>query len=118
MLYDKITIFDGGFGSELDRLGLPTSCPEDLNITNPLDIQKIHNSYAEYADYITTNTFGLNKIKYHGAYTIEEVLKAAIKNARVTKKKVFFDIGPTGQMLKPMGTLSFDEAYEAFKEIA
>ncbi len=118
MLYDKITIFDGGFGSELDRLGLPTSCPEDLNITNPLEIQKIHNSYAESSDYITTNTFGLNKIKYHGAYTIEEVLKAAIENARVTNKKVFFDIGPTGQMLKPMGTLSFDEAYEAFKEIA
>lgn len=118
MLYDRITIFDGGFGSELDRLGLPTSCPEDLNITNPIDIQKIHLAYAASADYITTNTFGLNHIKYHGAYTIEEVVKAAVSNSRVTNKKVFFDIGPTGQMLKPMGTLSFDAAYEAFKEIA
>lgn len=118
MLYDRISIFDGGFGSELDRLNLSTNNPEDLNILKPQDIQGIHLAYAKYADYITTNTFGLNRIKYHGAYTIKEVAIAAIENARVTGKKVFFDIGPTGQMLKPLGTLSFDEAYEAFKEIA
>ena len=118
MLYDKITIFDGGFGSELDRLGLPTTNPEDLNITNPIDIQNIHKSYGVNSDYITTNTFGLNRIKYHGAYTIKEVVLAAVNNARASGKKVFFDIGPTGQMLRPMGTLSFDEAYECFKEIA
>ena len=118
MLYEKITIFDGGFGSELDRLGLPTSCPEDLNITNPKDIQAIHLAYAKNSDYITTNTFGLNSIKYHGKYSIKEVAVAAIQNARVTGKKVFFDIGPTGQILKPMGTLSFDDAYNSFKEIA
>ena len=118
MLYDRISIFDGGFGSELDRLNLSTNNPEDLNILKPQDIQGIHLAYAKYADYITTNTFGLNRIKYHGAYTIKEIAIAAIENARVTGKKVFFDIGPTGQMLKPLGTLSFDEAYEAFKEIA
>lgn len=118
MLYDRISIFDGGFGSELDRLNLSTNNPEDLNISKPQDIQGIHLAYAKYADYITTNTFGLNRIKYHGAYTIKEIAIAAIENARVTGKKVFFDIGPTGQMLKPLGTLSFDEAYEAFKEIA
>ena len=37
------SFIDGGFGSELDRLGLPTSNPEDLNITNPIEIQNIHN---------------------------------------------------------------------------
>ncbi len=118
MLYDKISIFDGGFGSELDRLGISTKNPEDLNITNKEAIRSIHLAYAKFADYITTNTFGLNRIKYHGDYEIEEVATSAILNARVTGKKVFFDIGPTGQMLKPLGTLSFDEAYLAFKEIA
>lgn len=118
MLYDKITIFDGGFGSELDRLGIVTSCPEDLNILNPKAIQEIHKSYGINSDYVTTNTFGLNSIKYHGNYTIKEVVEAAVLNARVTNKKVFFDIGPTGAMLKPLGTLSFDDAYLAFKEIA
>ena len=116
MLYDKVSIFDGGMGSELERLGLPTTCPEDLNITNSKDIQGIHLSYKS-ADYITTNTFGLNKIKYHGAYSVKEIAIEAVKNARVTGKKVFFDIGPTGQILKPMGTLSFDDAYDAFKEL-
>lgn len=116
MLYEKVSIFDGGMGSELERLGLPTTCPEDLNITNAKDIQGIHLSYKD-ADYITTNTFGLNKIKYHGNYSIEEVAKSAVYNARVTGKKVFFDIGPTGQILKPIGTLSFDDAYDAFKEL-
>ncbi len=118
MLQGKIEIFDGGFGSELDRLGLSTTNPEDLNIDNSGAIQALHLSYAKYADYITTNTFGLNSIKYHGKYTIKDVAIAAISNARVTNKKVFFDIGPTGAMLKPLGTLSFDDAYNAFKEIA
>ena len=118
MLQGKIEIFDGGFGSELDRLGLPTTNPEDLNIDNPEAIQALHLSYAKYADYITTNTFGLNSIKYHGKYTIKDVAIKAISNAKVTNKKVFFDIGPTGAMLKPLGTLSFDDAYNAFKEIA
>ena len=118
MLQGKIEIFDGGFGSELDRLGLPTTNPEDLNIDNPEAIRNIHLSYAKYADYITTNTFGLNSIKYHGKYNIKDVAIEAISNARVTNKKVFFDIGPTGAMLKPLGTLSFDDAYNAFKEIA
>ena len=118
MLQGKIEIFDGGFGSELDRLGLSTTNPEDLNIDNPEAIRNIHLSYAKYADYITTNTFGLNSIKYHGKYSIKDVAIEAIANARVTNKKVFFDIGPTGAMLKPLGTLSFDDAYNAFKEIA
>lgn len=118
MLQGKIEIFDGGFGSELDRLGLPTTNPEDLNIDNREAIRNIHLSYAKYADYITTNTFGLNSIKYHGKYSIKDVAIEAIANARVTNKKVFFDIGPTGAMLKPLGTLSFDDAYNAFKGIA
>ena len=76
----------------------------------------IHKSYNA-ADFITTNTFGLNKIKYHGTYSIKELVLAAIKNAREAGKKVMFDIGPSGAMLAPIGNLSFDEAYEAFSEV-
>ena len=79
-------------------------------------IKEIHNEYR-YADFITTNTFGLNRIKYHGEYEIKDIALKAIENARSTGKKVMFDIGPTGSMLKPIGTLSFDEASEAFKEV-
>lgn len=112
----EIMIFDGGMGSELAKAGISYTVPEDLNITNPDVIQGIHKSYKD-ADFITTNTFGLNKIKYKGAYPIADVAVKAVENARVSGKLVFFDIGPTGKLLKPMGTLTFDEAYDAFKEV-
>ncbi|MBR6072677.1 MAG: homocysteine S-methyltransferase family protein [Acholeplasmatales bacterium] len=112
----KIMIFDGGMGSEIEKKGLSGFIPEELNITNPDDIYDIHKSYKN-SDFITTNTFGLNRIKYHGNYSIKEIAEAAISNARRTNKIVMFDIGPTGGMLKPIGTLSFDDAYNAFKEV-
>ncbi len=111
-------LFDGGMGSEIERMGIKCSHPEDLNITNADSIKSIHKSYAVAgADFITTNTFGLNRVKYKGNYTLSELADAAIENARAAKATVFFDIGPTGSLLKPIGTLSFDDAYEAFREI-
>ncbi len=111
-----LIIFDGGFGSELEKRGL-TGIPEDLNITAAEEIKNIHRSYS-CADIITANTFGLNPVKYHGAYSLRELAKAAVNNARAAGKPVFFDVGPTGAMMKPIGELSFDDAYEAFKEVA
>ncbi len=115
-LGEEILIFDGGMGSEIEKKGLSDFIPEELNITHEKDIIDIHKSY-DSADFITTNTFGLNRIKYHGKYDIKELALKAISNARTTNKYVMFDIGPTGAMLKPIGTLEFDDAYEAFKEI-
>ena len=116
MLLDKIMLFDGGMGSEIEKKGLSSFIPEELNITHSKDIQDIHLSYKE-ADFITTNTFGLNKIKYNGTYDIKELALKAIENARATNKKIMFDIGPTGKMIEPLGTVSFEEVYEAYKEI-
>jgi len=113
---NKIKIFDGGMGSTLEELGLITECVEDLNITHSDAIKSIHKSYS-VADYITTNTFGLNKFKYTGKYSIKEVALKAIENAKVVNKKTFFDIGPTGLLMKPLGSLSFEDAYECFKEL-
>ncbi len=112
----ELRLFDGGMGSELERSGVEFSSPEELNLTHADMIRAIHQSYAA-ADFITTNTFGLNRIKYKGSYALSELCNAAIANARSAKKTVFFDIGPTGALLRPMGTLSFDEAYEAFREM-
>lgn len=114
---DKIQLFDGAFGTELEKFGLNSNDAIDLNITKPDIVQKIHKSYSK-ADFVTTNTFGLNSIKYKGKYKISELCNAAIDNANATHKKIAFDIGPTGSLLKPIGTLSFDEAYKAYKEIA
>lgn len=119
LLLDKlgkeVIVFDGGMGSELERMGLSAS--EDLNITHAEEIKAIHRAYS-CADVITTNTFGLNRIKYKGKYALGEVARRAVENARTAGKAVFFDVGPTGAMLQPLGTLSFDEAYDAFAEIA
>ena len=113
---NKVRLFDGGMGSTLEELGLISECVEDLNITHSEVIKSIHASYKA-SDYITTNTFGLNKYKYCGEYSIKEVALKAIENAKATNKKVFFDIGPTGLLMKPLGSLSFEDAYECFKEL-
>lgn len=112
----QVMIFDGGFGSELEKRGLG-GVPEDLNITHADEIRAIHRAYA-CADIVSTNTFGLNRIKYRGAYSLREVAQKAIENARAAGKLVFFDVGPTGAMLQPIGTLSFEDAYAAYAEIA
>ncbi len=112
----EVMIFDGGFGSELEKLGLD-GIPEDLNITHAERIRDIHRAYS-CADFVSANTFGLNRIKYKGKYGLKEVAIAAIQNARAAGKYVFADVGPTGAMLAPVGTLSFEDAYEAFAEFA
>lgn len=112
----NIMLFDGGFGSEIEAKGLGQYEPVELNITHSEAIKGIHLSYSN-ADFSTTNTFGLNKIKYKGNYSIKELALAAINNARVANNLVFFDIGPTGMMLEPLGRLTFDEAYDAYKEV-
>lgn len=118
-----ILIFDGAMGTQLQLAGLKTGgIPEEMNIEKPEVIVSIHERYLNAgADFITTNTFGCNRLKMeHAKYSVEQMLDAAIKNAREAQKRcnrekdsyVALDIGPIGQMLKPLGTLTFDEAYD------
>ncbi len=114
----RVMLLDGGMGSELERAGVEFTYPEELNVTHPELIRSIHQSYAAAgAELITANTFGLNRIKYKGERALGELLDAAIANARTAKGQVMLDIGPTGAMLRPLGQVSFDEAYEAFREV-
>ena len=115
-LGEKVIVFDGGFGSELERLGL-RGVPEELNITAAEEIKSIHRSYS-CADIATANTFGLNPIKYHGSFSLRELAQKAVENAKASGNPVFFDVGPSGAMLEPIGTLTFEQAYDAFKEVA
>ena len=43
----KVILLDGGFGSELERLGLGEAVPEELNLSHPEAVRAIHRSYAE-----------------------------------------------------------------------
>lgn len=118
----KFVFLDGGMGTMLQSYGVQTGhIPEILNITNPEAIMNIHRMYAEAgADIVYANTFGANRFKLENSgYSVEEVVRAGIKNARsvVGDKLVALDMGSTGQLLEPSGTLSFEEAYEVYKEI-
>ena len=108
-----IKFFDGGMGSMLNLSA--GELPEPLNITEPDRVLKIHRAYAEAgAEYITTNTFGANSLKYDN---VDELVKAGVSLAKKAGKKVALDIGPTGKLLKPMGDLDFEKAVEIFSDV-
>jgi 5-methyltetrahydrofolate--homocysteine methyltransferase len=95
--------------------------PETLNITRPEVVRNIHKAYIDAGtQVITTNTFGANRYKMKDSgYTVEELIGAAVKNAREASEGralVALEIGPIGQLLEPAGSLSFDEAYDYFKQ--
>ncbi|MCQ2275337.1 MAG: homocysteine S-methyltransferase family protein [Bacteroidales bacterium] len=115
----EVMIFDGAFGTELEKRGIMSKMPEMLNITHKDQIADIHKSYIDAGcDFITTNTFGANRIKMPNEdrkLVIESAIELAKRHR--TSQYVMMDIGPLGKMLYPMGELSFDDAYEAFKEM-
>lgn len=126
---NNILIFDGAMGTMLQQKGLKIGeNPEIFALKNPEKLMEIHKSYLEAGcNVVTTNTFGANELKLDKlGYTVEEVVENAVKMARCAIEKVdkskpryvALDIGPIGEMLEPMGTLSFDNAYEIFKRQA
>ena len=118
----EFLLFDGAFGTMMQRAGLTLNGenPDLINLENPDAITAIHRAYVEAGAHVaTTNTFGANALKLDGAASVAEVYAAAAAAARASKARyVAGDIGPTGALLEPMGTLSFDRAYELFAEQA
>ena len=121
----EILFLDGGMGTLLQAEGLaPGELPETWNIEHPEKVEAIHRRYYEAgSDVVLANTFGANVCKFHNdRYTVEEVIRAGIANAKRAGEQigketyVALDMGPTGKLLKPMGDLDFDDAYEAFAE--
>ena len=96
----------------------PGKDPTDWNVENPEAVAGVHRAYAEAgADIVLANTFGANRLKYHGAYSLDELISSAISLAKSSGARVALDIGPTGRLLKPAGDLDFDVAYDAFAEM-
>lgn len=116
----EFLIHDGGMGTMLQAAGLAGAgvVPDLLNFSNPEEVTAIHAAYvAAGAQAITTNTFGANRHKLDGRATVADVFKAAAANARAAGAPyIVADLGPIGELMEPMGTLSFDEAYELFAE--
>ena len=118
----RMLFFDGGLGSLLQARGLkPGELPETWNLSKPEELLAIHKEYLEAgADIILANTFGANRFKYDH---LQEIVEAAVKNAKKAAEEcgrnayVALDLGPTGKLLKPMGTLDFEEAVSVYAEV-
>lgn len=120
-LKNNFIIFDGAMGTMLQEQGLKGGeIPETYNIEKSDIIYSIHKKYIDAgADVLTTNTFGANSYKLRNSkYSVNEIIQSAVRNAKkaALDKLVALDIGPIGMMLWPIGDLSFDEAYNIFKE--
>lgn len=121
----EVILFDGAMGTVLQQRGLKAGdVPEKLNIEKSKEIIDIHKSYLKAgAEILTTNTFGANALKMEEIdYSVEEVISAAVENARRAvvesgiEAAVALDMGPLGELLEPMGSLTFDEAYNLYQQ--
>lgn len=119
----EFVLLDGAMGTLIQKSGVKyDSVPETLNITHPELIESFHKAYADAgSDIVYANTFGANgyKLKESG-YSVDEIIKSGVANAKKAVQGkdclVALDIGPIGQLLEPAGSLSFDSAYDYFRE--
>lgn len=120
----KIYLLDGGMGSLLQK-GLPSGqAPEYMNIHHPEKVREVHQAYIEAgSDLIETNTFGGNPItlKKNGLadLTVEVNRRAgelAIEAGKSGRVRAVGSIGPTGELLAPLGGLDQDEVEAVFTE--
>ena len=126
LLKEKILIMDGAFGTELERRGYlnpedKISTAEELNIKAPQKVSDIHCSYINAgSDIILSNTFGANPIRFshYGIQDkLEEIVKAGIdiiRTGATPQTIVAGDISSIGDYVEPLGSLTFDAAYQAF----
>lgn len=124
LMKDGFLFLDGAMGTMLQKAGLKLGeRPEAICIEKPEIITDIHRQYVEAGSRIVyANTFGANRHKLEGTgLGVDKVIEAAVKCAKKavegTDAMVALDIGPIGELLEPSGTLSFESAYDIFKEM-
>ncbi len=132
LLGKKLLFFDGGMGTMLQAAGLNAGeIPEYWNIEHPEAIIDVHYQYyMAGANIVETNTFGANQVKMpQDKYSSRKIMFEAVKlaqkaaqkcQAETGRKELFVaaSMGPCGKLMKPMGELDFDDAYEGYKTLA
>jgi len=122
----KILIADGATGTTLQQAGLPPgAAPDRWNLENPDAIRALHRGYvAAGSNLILTNTFGGSRPRLEMEGLGDQVREINLAAARLALEiagdevLVLGDIGPTGELLEPLGTLTYDGAVAAFAEQA
>ena len=122
-------VADGAMGTELFAGGLIAGDPPEIwNVDHPDRIRTIHQSYVEAgSDVVLTNSFGGNRhrLKLHSLDGRVHELNAAAANigrevadAASHPVLVAGSMGPTGELIEPLGELTAGEAQKAFAEQA
>ena len=120
---------DGAMGTMLFANGLQFGDPPEVwNLTQPDVIRRIQRGYLDAGSrIIMTNTFGGNRLRLglHGlSERVDElnrtaaILARAEVNAAGGTALVAGDIGPSGEIVQPLGTLDYDIAVDVFREQA
>ena len=124
LLKRNYVILDGAMGTNLFMKGLTSGeCPESWNLDNPKKIFEIHESFVNAgSDIIVTNTFGGNQFRLKLHQLESKVKELNYSGAQIARKsagkKVFIagSIGPSGEILEPLGNLKYELAVKAFGE--
>ena len=115
-------VMDGGMGTQLAELGWhPPMLPEEMCLHMPQAVREVHESYVESgAAVLETNSFGgsVRKLSMRGLGHLAEEL--ALRSAPIARQAagnalVAGSVGPTGEMLAPLGEMSFQEVVESFE---
>lgn len=120
---NSVIFLDGAMGTKLQQYGITGERnPELTAFKNPGILRRIHSDYVACgSEIIYTNTFGANRYKLQSSgYSPEEVIRENLKIAGECaggRCLTALDIGPLGKLLEPMGSLTFEEAYDAFAEM-
>jgi 5-methyltetrahydrofolate--homocysteine methyltransferase len=121
-----VLIADGATGTMLQAAGLPTGVPgEAWVLERPEEIKRLHRAYLEAgSQMILTSTFGGTRARLKAAglqAQVSEINRTAAELARqVAGDEVYVggDLGPTGEMMQPIGPLTPETAAEMFAEQA
>ena len=122
-------IADGAMGTMLFANGLMFGDPPEVwNLSKPDVVRRIHRGYLDAGSQILmTNTFGGNRMRLslHGLQDrvaeLNQTAAILLRNevdASGGDALVAGDIGPSGAILAPTGTLDYDEAVDIFAEQA
>ena len=115
---EDFLLLDGAMGTQLQHAGRPGQPPELSAPADPDLVTRVHRRYVEAgSEMVMANTFGANRLKLEGRASVEGVYAAAIGCAR--RRAAPATWRPTWgrrRLLRPLGTLSFDEAYELYAE--
>jgi 5-methyltetrahydrofolate--homocysteine methyltransferase len=122
----SVLIADGGWGTELIKHGLKAGqVPEAWNLDRRDAVRAVAESYVNAgADIILTNTFGGNSIKLGkaglepGGFEVNRIGAAISKEAAGGRCLVFGSIGPTGEFMAPLGTITEAEMMKSFADQA